>query len=151
MAVNRAYVEGNTARKLQVNTVPKRQPEQELELSPKTRKKIERVQAFDLKYTMALIMAIGFTFAACASMIGTIADINAQNKQIASLETQYQNLTNDNDATAAQVNSDIDLNEIKSIAMDDLGMVYPNQGQVVTYDSADEQYVKQYKDVPDLD
>lgn len=151
MARRTAYIDGNTARKLNVNTVPERRYEKEEQLSPKTQRKIDRVRAFDLKYTLVLVVAIAFTFAACISMISVQAKINAQNKEIAALESQYQNLSNDNDAAAARVNSDVDLNAIQKVAMEELGMVYPSAGQVVTYDSASEQYVKQYKDVPKLD
>ena len=151
MARGREYIDGNTVRKLNTYVVPERRYEKEEKLSPKTRKKIDKVQSFDLKYTLALVVAIGFTFAACVSMISVQAEINAQKKEIAALESQYQNLSNDNDAASARVNSDVDLNEIKKIAMEELGMVYPDRGQVVTYDSASEQYVKQYKDVPDVD
>lgn len=151
----REYIDGNTVRKLNVTTMPERRHERrnerEEQLSPKTRKKIDRVRAFDLKYTFALVVAIGFAFAACISMISVQAKINAQKKEISALELQYQSLTNDNDAASSRVNSDVDLNEIQRIAMEELGMVYPGAGQVVTYDSAGEQYVKQYKDVPDVD
>lgn len=151
MARGREYIDGNTVRKLNTNAVPERRYEKEERLSPKTKKKIDKVRSFDLKYTLALVVAIGFTFSACVSMISVQAEINAQKKEIAALESKYQNLSNDNDAAAARVGREVDLNEIKKIAMEELGMVYPNKSQVVTYDSASEQYVKQYKDVPDVD
>lgn len=151
MARERTYIDGNTVRKLNTNTVPERRYEREEQISPKTQRKIDRVRSFDLKYTLTLVVAMGFAFAACVSMISVQAKISAQNKEITALESQYQNLSNDNDAASARVNSDVDLNAIQKIAMDELGMVYPNAGQVVTYDSASEQYVKQYKDVPSLD
>lgn len=151
MARGREYIDGNTVRKLNAYTVPERKHEREEQLSPKTRKKIDRVRSFDLKYTLTLVVAIGFTFAACVSMISVQAEINAQKKQIAALESEYRNLSNDNDAASARVNREVDLNAIKKIAMEELGMIYPDKGQVVTYDSAIEQYVKQYKDVPDVD
>ncbi len=151
MADRRTYVYGNTVRKLNTETAPSRAPQHEQKISPKTKKKIDRVLAFDLKYTMTLVVAVGFAFCACISMLQVQAQITAQEKEIESLETEYQNLENDNDALSAKVNSDIDLDEIQKIAMEELGMVYPGTGQVITYDSANEQYVKQYKDVPDLD
>lgn len=151
MARGREYIDGNTVRKLNTSIVPERRHEREEKISPKTKKKIDKVRSFDLKYTLALVAAIGFAFAACVSMISVQAEINAQKKQIAALESQHQNLANDNDAASARVNRDVDLNEIKRIAMEELGMIYPSRGQVVTYDSASEQYVKQYKDVPDVD
>lgn len=143
------YVEGNTVRKLSAVPSPKRMPAEEL--NPKTKKKIERVLAFDLKYTLVLVLAVGVTFWACISMISVQAEINAQNKRIAALEADYQALINDNDAVNAKINSEVNLESIKKIAMEELGMIYPKEGQIITYDSKKEQYVKQYQDVPDLD
>lgn len=151
MANRRTYIDGNTVRKLDVVTVPNRQYEQEEKISPKTKKKIDRVLAFDFKYTMVLVVAVGFAFWACISMISVQAQISAQKKQILALESEYQNLENDNDALNAKVNSDVDLDAIQKVAMEELGMVYPDAGQIITFESTKEQYVKQYQDVPELD
>ncbi len=149
MAYKNIYVEGNTVRKTSPVPVPEKR--HSVEQNPKTKKKIERVLAFDLKYTMALVIAVGLTFVACISMVSVQAEMNAQNKRIAALEADYQALVNDNDAVTSKLNSDVDLDLIKKTAMEELGMVYPSEGQIVTYDSTKEQYVKQYQDVPDMD
>ena len=39
-------------------------------------------------------------------------------------------------------------NEIRRIAMEELGMVYPKRSQIVEYDAAESEYVKQYKNIP---
>ena len=38
---------------------------------------------------------------------------------------------------------------IYDTAVNDLGMIYPGKGQVITYDSKESEYVKQFKDVPE--
>lgn len=40
------------------------------------------------------------------------------------------------------------LDDIYNVATNELGMVYAKKGQIIYYDSANEDYVKQYQDVP---
>ena len=43
----------------------------------------------------------------------------------------------------------VNLEEVREKAMDDLGMVYANENQVVEYDNPDGDYIKQYEQIPD--
>ena len=42
----------------------------------------------------------------------------------------------------------MDLEKIRDIAVNELGMVYANEDQVVLYDNEGSDYVKQYADIP---
>ena len=42
----------------------------------------------------------------------------------------------------------VDLESIRKTAMEELGMVYASEDQVVLYDSKSTDYVRQYQDVP---
>ena len=44
--------------------------------------------------------------------------------------------------------SSVDLESIRKTAMEELGMVYASEDQVVLYDSKSTDYVRQYQDVP---
>ena len=43
----------------------------------------------------------------------------------------------------------MDLTEVYDTATKDLGMVYPQNGQVISYEASNPDYVKQFKDVPE--
>ena len=45
--------------------------------------------------------------------------------------------------------SNIDLERIKKIAIGRLGMKYPSDDQKMTYQTANNSYVRQYQDVPE--
>ena len=45
--------------------------------------------------------------------------------------------------------SSVDLEEIKRIAISELGMKYAKEGQVITYSGEGSDYVRQYDDIPD--
>ena len=44
--------------------------------------------------------------------------------------------------------SDVDLEEIKEIAMGQLGMIYAKEGQIETFLSEDSDYVRQLQEIP---
>lgn len=145
------YVEGNTARRLE--TAPQRIERPEQQREHHTNKRIsrnsKRARAFDLRYTVALVTATVFLFASCINMLDIQAEITEQRRQIAILESNLNELTDANDETSKRLESSVDLTEIYDVAVNELGMVYPETGQVVSYEASNPDYVKQFKDVPE--
>ena len=146
------YVEGNTARKL--NTVPQRieRPERETHnkpVNPRISQNSRRAKEFDLKYTLALIGATVFLFASCISMLTLQANVTEQRQQVAMLERSVNSLKNENDEMYKRIESSVDLTKVYDVAVNELGMVYPQNGQVVSYEASKPDYVKQFKDVPE--
>ncbi|MGN0496073.1 MAG: hypothetical protein ACI4GW_07590 [Lachnospiraceae bacterium] len=146
------YTQGNTARKL--NTVPEiiERPEEkerkERQANRKPNRNVERARAFDLKYTVMLTFATAFLFCSCFYMLSVQAEISEQRREIAMLESNLNELTDNNDETSKRLESSVNLPEIYEVATTELGMVYPKAGQVVSYEASNPDYVKQYKDVP---
>ena len=48
-----------------------------------------------------------------------------------------------NDEEYSRITSSIDLEEIKRIAIGELGMTYAKEGQIITYDSVENDYMRQ--------
>lgn len=146
----RYYIEGNTAR--QLNTVPQRveQPQhrEERKVNERVNRNSKRARAFDLKYTICLMVATTFLFVSCVNMLTIQADITEQRRQIAALESTLNELTDTNNETSKRLESSVDLTQIYDVAINELGMVYPKTGQVVSYKASNPDYVKQFKDVP---
>lgn len=147
------YIEGNAAR--QLNTMPERierperQQREERQVNERINKNRNRAKAFDLKYTIALMVATVFLFVSCINMLTIQANITEQRRQIAALESNLNELTDTNDETSKRLESSVNLPEIYEVATKELGMVYPETGQVVSYEASNPDYVKQFKDVPD--
>ncbi|MBR6223229.1 MAG: hypothetical protein IKQ71_07310 [Lachnospiraceae bacterium] len=154
MAKRNFYVEGSTARVYDFPAVPKERPEaprrEERREVKKKNKPAKRVKRFGALSFIAFSLASIMMLFACANLISLQSEVTAKKKEITALTNKYESLVNDNDATKARIGSDVDLNAIYKIATEDLGMVYPKAGQIVKYNRATEQYVKQYKDVPDV-
>ena len=73
----------------------------------------------------------------------------ANSDKIIELKSTLNSLKDDNDALESDINASIDYNALYNTAVNELGMVYPGKDQVITYNSKESEYVKQYKDVPD--
>lgn len=167
------YVDGNTARRLQ--ETPVRTPRPSQQAAPARRKK----QANPRKNTeaqraernrqlsrqaqrnreKAMSMNRGFVvflaFVCVAVLYFSInylqvrTEISASMKNAAALETELTQLREDNDAYYSQVVSNVDLNKIKKIAIGRLGMKYPSDDQIKTYQTSRSSYVRQYQDIPE--
>ena len=144
------YIEGNAARKL--NAVPEREvrPERKRErkVNRKIQKNVKRAQAFDLHYTVMLVVATVFLFVSCISMLTLKANVTEQRRQIAMLESNLNALIDSNNETSKRLESTVDLTKIYEFATEDLGMGYAHKGQVVSYEASNPDYVKQFKDIP---
>ena len=69
-------------------------------------------------------------------------------KNIAALESEVTTLRTKNDEMEKYLNTSVDLNEIKEIAMDKLGMKYASEDQIVYYHVDKNNYMDQYGDIP---
>ena len=76
------------------------------------------------------------------------AETTAEVEKIASLEKELNNLKLSNDDELARINSNVNLDEIKRIAIGELGMVYAQEGQIVYYNNEGSDYVRQFGDIP---
>lgn len=141
------YVEGNTARQLEV--LPELPPTQDSRRVPRNtiRKNREKASHMNPAYVMFLTVASVVTFMVCFHYIQLRSQITSRMKNIAALETELSDLKIENDAELSRVNNSIDLEEIKRIAMEELGMVYASKEQVILYEDKDAEYFRQYESV----
>lgn len=154
---NMYYVEGSTVRK--IDSEPSREyvPERRREATPARRKntakrvnaKVDKALAFDLKYTVFVVASVLIMVGACVFMLYMESKIDEQQRNINNMEAQLEAIENDNAAYAASLKNMYTMDEIYDVAANELGMVYAKKGQIIYYDSANEDYVKQYQDVPD--
>ncbi len=120
-------------------------PEQEKRISAKA----DRALAFDMRYTLFVMASILIIIGACVLMLHMEASINEQKSNINTLENELEAIEDDNAALKLSLESMYSLDDIYNVATNELGMVYAKKGQVVYYESANEDYVKQYQDVPE--
>lgn len=83
------------------------------------------------------------------SYIRLQSDITNSINHISALESELNALRLTNDEEYSRIESSVNLEEIKKIAITELGMTYAAEGQVVEYSSEGSDYVRQIEDIPD--
>ena len=143
---NNAYVHGNTVRKLDERVYVPERPRRQI--SNTTRKNREKAGHMNLGYVLFLsgaIMAAGFIL---TIYIGLQSDITNSIKNISRLESQLNTLKLDNDEEYSRITNNIDLEEVKRVAIQELGMKYAEEGQIVTVTGGGSDYMRQVADIP---
>ena len=142
------YIEGNTVRKAQ--PAYEQETPREAVRAAKTQKAraVSRVRNFSylafLTISLALAGAMLFYYIMLQTQISGSAD------RISALERRLGTLTKENDENYNRINGNIDLEEIRRIAIQEYGMRYVEEGQIVTYsDGGGADYVRQRAEIPD--
>ncbi len=149
MAYYQTYVDGNTVRKIEA--VPAdhgRRKEHREQVSSQTRKTREKALQINIGYALFLTAIMGLLLFGCVGYLQIQARVTATMKSINAKESELSDLRAENDAEYNRVVASVDLESVRQIAMEELGMVYASEDQVVLYDSKDTDYVRQYQDVP---
>lgn len=142
----RTEVQGNLARNL--HAVPNR-PEKvngPVEV-PRRRRKQER-STLSIPYCIFLAAACVLTLSLGAYYLQMQALSTSSQKKIASLESELAEMKKVNADELNRIESSVSLEEIRDIAMNELGMVYATQENVVLYKNTTQNYVSQYNEVP---
>ena len=144
---DRIYIDGNTARKLQSIPVNRNRMQND-QIRRQQVKRQHRVAPMNLGYIFFMMLA---TLVVCVVLIGYVelqADITNRINHISKLESRLNDLKLANDEEYTKIMSSVDLEEIKRIAIEELGMKYAKDGQVITYSGEGNDYVRQYKEIP---
>ena len=141
-----AYIEGNTVRKF--NVVEEIQnPSEVKQLSHSTRKNRDKALYMNLGYVLFLVAAL---VSAAIILIGYIriqSDIIISVRNIASMESELNNLKLSNDEDYARAASSVDLEEIRRVAIGELGMKYAKEGQIINVSGEGNDYVRQLAEI----
>ena len=137
---NSAYVYGNTVRKLDV--VTQLEEPQKRALSQEVQVNRTKAKHMNLGYVLFLATALAVAAMVLISYIKVQAEITTMNEYIAKQEKVLNNLKISNDEMLTRIESRLDLEEVKRVAIGELGMTYPKEGQIITYTSVDYDYAR---------
>jgi len=159
-----SYTDGNTARKRDYNgqyavqnyntaykispvTEPRikeqPRPERQVHTQPRGLSGISKASLF------IMTLAIGATLYFCIEFLMLQNEVSRMEKDIITMERTLATLKNENDAAYEQINTVYDLDYVYNVAVNELGMVYPNNNEIITFKKAEESYIRQYADIPD--
>ena len=139
-------VQGNVVRKL--DTVPERRERREAPAAEPRRSRRQERETLSIPYCVFLAVACVMTLALGAFYLQQQALATSSQKQIASLESQLAELKKTNADELNRIETSVNLEEIREIALNELGMVYATEENVVLYENTKQNYVTQYQEVP---
>ena len=142
----RTEVQGNVVRNLQA--VPERRQGETgpVEVPRRSRKQVRNT--LSIPYCIFLAVACVLTLTLGAYYLEQQALATSSQKKIASLESQLAELRKTNADELNRIETSVNLEEIREIAMNELGMVYATEENVVLYENTRQNYVSQYNDIP---
>lgn len=119
----------------------------EKKLSHRARRNRDRAAHMSFGYVLFLTLAIVATGIGCLQYLKLQSEITNSIKRISVLESQLNEIKAENDDTESRIKGTVSFEEIKKRAMNELGMQYATQDQIVKYASDDTDYVRQYIDI----
>ncbi len=152
------YYIGNAVRNYEAK--PQEEPERRSKNHKKSKKSSgmqhtagpkARINKVGQGYVVFLAVVSAASVYACVQYLQVKAVITSQDKKIASLQSNLKDLKSDNDAYYNKVLASVDVEFIKNVAMNQLGMSYPDEDQVYIFDTDGDSYVRQYQNIPDAE
>ncbi len=135
------YVYGNTARALRPIEKEVRSPRK---LTTKSRKNIDRDTGMNPGFMIFMTLAMVLTGIVCVQYIRLQSSLTTYVNTISAKEIELQALRAENDDYESRIKGAIGLENIKKRAMEELGMTYASDEQIVVYNSEGTDYVRQF-------
>lgn len=135
-----SYVYGNTARALR----PVSEVQSPRKLNSRTRKSIDKDTSMNPAFMLFLTAAMVVTGFVCIQYIKLQSSVTSYVDRISAMEIELDGLRAENDDYESRIKGAVGLENIKKRAMDDLGMTYASDDQIVVYESDGTDYVRQF-------
>lgn len=100
-------------------------------------------------FTLLIATAIGVMLFTCTNYVSLINAKSTNAGKISTLQAQLEELKIENDQKELSIDTSIDYEYIYNVAVEELGMVYASEDQIINYKSGESEYVMQFKDIPE--
>ena len=117
-------------------TAPQRQ------VQPSVRKNRDKARHMSAGYVIFLAVAMCAAALILVNYIQLQAELTNRTRSVASKQSELNDLKVANDEEYNRILSSIDLEEIKRIAIGELGMTYAQEGQIVLYSNEGSDYMR---------
>lgn len=147
------YVQGNTATRRQVETrrlheVPAERQVPVKKTGHAVRRNREKALYMNAGYILFLVAAMVAAAVILTGYLTLQSDITNSIKNISRMESRLNELKLENDENYSRITSSVNLDEVKRIAIQELGMSYAKEGQIVIFDGEGSDYVRQTGEIP---
>ncbi len=142
-----SYVYGNTVRNIDVRRAIEEAPTGEPLRTLRGEQKKAHKMHMGFVYVLFLMAAVTVMGYALISYLKLQSDIAGLSDNISYYETKLNNLTLANDDEYSKMINAVDFDEIRRIAIEELGMVYASEDQIISYVRENSDYVRQINDL----
>ncbi|MCI5612915.1 MAG: hypothetical protein MR356_01075 [Agathobacter sp.] len=152
----RYYVDGNTVRELNPEREAERRRQQQQREAERRKRNRQNAARRNRQRTLSMSKGYMAFLASCVVLVAVVAgyyvklqsQVTTTMRQVAALESQITDLKCDNDAKYKTIATSVDLDYIRDVAMNQLGMNYARADQIVYYSVDNSNYMNQYRDIP---
>ncbi len=116
--------------------------------SASVRRKRASAKNMTAGFVAFLAVMICITMAACIKYLNLKEIITTQTNQNEKLASELSTLKSENDALLENVTNSIDWEYIRDTAINELGMNYATEDQIMWYNTDGNRYIRQYEEVP---
>ncbi|MCR4599152.1 MAG: cell division protein FtsL [Acetatifactor sp.] len=135
------YVYGSAAPKIDI----RREVEDESRIrraSQTTKKNRAHVKSMSPAYVLVLLVCLAATLGVIIWYVNLQSQVTSKVSVINQLESKLNNVRQTNDEEELRIANSVDLEEIKRIAIGELGMTYAQEGQIVFYSGEGTDYMR---------
>lgn len=154
---NDYYVDGNTVRRMEAapdyrQRRQERINEEEEAKERRRRRMVRREQERTLRVGRSYLTFLTMVMVVFGVFAGTYikiqSDVTSRMDTVSGLESQIADLKAENDEAYKRLSTSVDLESVKKTALEELGMSYVKESQIVYYSVGDDDYMNQYGDIP---
>lgn len=134
------FVHGSTAPKIDIQRQLQEEPKRQL--SNNARRNREKARHMSVGYVLFLTAALSLVACVLIHYLQLQASLTNEIKMVSKLESQLNTLKMDNDEEYNRILNSVDLEQVKRVAIGELGMVYASEGQIILYESVGNDYMR---------
>ena len=112
-------------------------------------KPMRKTVQWTVPYVMMLVVSLMVMAISTIVYLKMQSDVTNLRDEKGQLASEYEDMRVSNDLYYENIMSNVNIKEIERIAVEELGMTMAGSGQIMTYTSDMDDYVKQYNDIPD--
>lgn len=136
------YVYGSTAPKVDIRREMEDDSRHVSRTSRQTKRNRANLHSMSPAYVLVTLLCIGVTMGVIIWYVKLQSEVVTQVTKINQMESRLNTLRQTNDEEKLRIDNSVDMEEIKRIAIGELGMTYPEEGQIVTYTSIGTDYMR---------
>lgn len=134
------YIYGNVAYQPNIRRPYEEEPRRRVE--PAVRKNRDRARHMSAGYVLFLAVAMSICALILVNYVQLQAELTSVTRIVADKESELNNLKTANNEMYNRIVSGINLEDIKRIAICDLGMKYAQEGQIIYYQKNESDYMR---------